>query len=552
MILSLLFITIAKLPIRSPWKDTLRMTDLNYLPIVPIFRLTKIADQQFFIDSLTEESYNGDNRTITIIKLLNRKENVNLNIQLLQTLCDTEHNPKACLAYGRIFEFGSYNQTENHTIAIQYYQKAVKYNDTDALGLLSFYHRYYKQDLALSILEADVSSPLVENIIPKSIQQFEGHYRPKSCPTSTRSLLGIGAALSSMSDFVFDVPDVNASEYERMKNSTDPKDLYTLGLIHLTEPYPSSEDILISYKYLQSAYSKGYVMAGTPLAFTAFLQGNLTLSDALFSKQVKIHDVRAIYLFAIRLLSNNDIDDIRDGRNFMQEAKHLGFMPAIYQDAVYSYLGLYGYQRDARTAHKGFIKAATFNFLPASYQAANQLIGGDGAVVNCEVGYNMLMKMIDYGPWTTFLERYVSRGSEIAFLKMMDMGLTPNKVIKTNKIEKTKKIDRGDEYLKNIRLARNGDAAALIWLALESPLDETEEYLQKIASKEPAISILETPLRMTIFFKHFMGYMRGEYEQNTFFTKCFQTILNFVLILTLFMTLCILVFARLKYTLESK
>ena len=554
MIFIFTFLSFLKPSSYSIWKDTYHMDDPNYLPIVPIFQFfqTQLIPDLFGFADVFSSPNSTDLGVIQILKNLNHRINTTSNLNLLRSLCDQQSNSHACLAYARIYEFGSYGTEESSATAIKYYEKAAELNCSIAYSMLSFYHRYFDINIPLSIMEADASGLTLESIIPIALQHYKGKYRPKSCYSSTRRLKPVGSIIATMNDYVFPMPLLSDSEYHRIQDSEDPKDLYTRGLIYLTDPFPSIEEVRNASVLLQKSYEQGYDKAGPAYAFTLLLLENTTKGENILIKHSRLSDPVALYLWGIQLISSGQILDIQNGKYLLQQSKDSGFLPAIHYDGFLYYYGLNGHPRNSKKAYQIFTQSASLGHIPSINIAATMLIGGDGPVVNCDLAMENLMKLLDFGPWTKYLERYVSRGSETAFLKMIDMGITPNKLLKTNKTTTKTYMEKSEEYLQNVRMARNGDSASLIYLALQSPFKDAIDYINKLKQKERSLSALVFPLKLTIFLKYLMPYLRGDLEDDSFFASFFNTLLHILLILLTFISLVCLVFARINYTLSSK
>ena len=118
------------------WKESLQMDNTSYLPVVPIFSVAKNNSvPMYFYDVLTT---NKENDVVNnyIIDLNNKTDPVS-TMSMIKKECKSFHNSRACLLYGRIFEFGSYNYPENITRAMKYYQYAYDLSHTVSAAVLS-------------------------------------------------------------------------------------------------------------------------------------------------------------------------------------------------------------------------------------------------------------------------------------------------------------------------------------------------------------------------------------------------------------------------------
>lgn len=534
----------------SPWKRAMLMNDTNYLPIVPIFQLMSSKNKTitFLADSLTfgttAEKISGK------IEELNKRKNVQQNLDKIRDMCDLEENGKACVCYGRILEFGSYNVTENITEAYKYYTKAQNLNETSALPMLSFYHRYYQKDIESSIIEASASTSFVESSIPASIQHYEGKYRPKSCPAAARKLKDLSEAVAMMNDEVFHTQqEMNETEYKRLKKSSDPKDQYKLAVYQLSQPYMDNKTLTSSIKLLNKSYENGYSQAGAPLARLQFFK-NPKESLLLLRKFSDIGDPIANYAFSeIAPALGNEF--ARLGLECLKSAVNVNSLPAIHKFGEITYYGL-GVTRSAKDAYKIFSKGAVLGYKRSIYKMATMLLGGDGATVDCPRAVENLRKITDLGPWSSFFDRYVARGSEVAYLKMIDLGLTPCKFIPTNRTKGYMHADKDTEYLTYIRNARQGDDESIVWLALKSPLNEAEEYLLKLRQLKTTSRILELPIRAYLTIKNFRPWLKGELnpEDAEFISSKFGFFKLLFVFTTFFVTFMLLVIARVRVILE--
>ena len=139
------------------------------------------------------------------------------------------------------------------------------------------------------------------------------------------------------------------------------------------------------------------------------------------------------------------------------------------------------------------------------------LSGGDYVAADCQRAVKILRNLMEFGPWSAFLEKYVDRGSEVAYLKMTDMGLTLSMVVRTDKSRESKNEE--ENYYKNIHSAMLGDIESLVWLAVKSSPHEAKEYIQKINAMQVS-NIIVIPLKMYIVFNNFVPWLKGQLKEE--------------------------------------
>ncbi|KAH0791697.1 sel1 repeat family protein [Histomonas meleagridis] len=518
----------------APWKTGLRMNDPNYLPVPPIFGLvhssSKINSQIIFGDFLSIIQNNSSFMGYKILNDLNLKTNVSYSFYQLRTACRNKTG-QACLILGRIYEFGAYGTEENHKKAFSYYQKALDYGDKNALIPLSFYHRYYDVDIPVSIVETDSTAESVESLLSSSFQYEKGFLRPLSCPTASQLLVDISSLCTQMKAFPTSTP-LNQSEVDRLINSTDPKDLYKLGLHEMSVFYPSRSEYRSAKSKFKKALQQGHLQSASAIARIQLIRKPQNTSKILsfLRSAIKIKDPEALLLASdlYMTIGRNDPMQLQKAYKYVKDAARTDYPPAIHKLGQITYYGLLGVPRSNTEGYKLFKKAATKGFAPSMFDAAQQLLGGDGVTVDCQAALSMLRRIIDVGPWSLFFDKYVERGSKHAFLKMLDMKLTP---IKWVKIEPQNEAIRNlleisnmeysatenaetDETIEKMRLVREGDAKSLLWLIMKSPLEESLEWIQAVEVMPPKIAILAKPLKWFIIAKNSLRMVKNQTSEK--------------------------------------
>jgi hypothetical protein len=240
---------------------------------------------------------------------------------------------------------------------------------------------------------------------------------------------------------------------------------------------------------------------------------------SLLQGAIELRDPAALYIAADLFLIDSIPQFFNPTRAFndIRTAATLGYAPAIHKLAEITYLGLFGVGRSSSKGFKLFSQAAASGYRPSILRAATLLFNGDGVVANCPQAVSMLKRVVDVGPWTSFLDTYRKAGSRHAFTKMMGMNLTPRGWLDVHtRSEVTAQLlkvvgHEGDSQpasarMRRIRAAQEGDGAALLWLTLRSPLSEALDWLKRVELMPPAISMLATPLRWYLIARAIIGY----------------------------------------------
>ena len=581
----------------APWKEGLNMEDPYYLPVPPIFKIVNTKRFPFPIigDLLTIRTPKKFKPSIYLHNL-NMKINPNQTLNDLHKFCDIENISHACLILGRIYEFGAYNQTEDQARAYQYYLKVRSLNDSSSNPMLSFYHRYYDYNIPISVIEADysVSDSIVETILSTAYQFEKGLTRPMSCPTASNFLLPL-ADISSKMTYFHSSFEYNETEVAKMTNSSDPMDLYNLALHRLSVPYPSDNEIRIAKKLLKNSLSKGNQKAASSLARLAFLnlsgKTNLTQISNLLRKGYELNDPEAITIFTDSLFnSKNDPSTAFHAMQSLRKAADTGYTPAIHTLGFITYFGFFGVPRSNTKGFELFSKAAAKGYPPSIFNAAKQLIGGDGVVEDCSAAISMLRRIVDVGPWAKYLEKYVNKGSKHAFIKMLDMNLTPSgwinltnttftnlndntigQGIAKQKIDGSQTIENNadilnylrkmsnsfismenasitDDRIKRIRKAREGDGSSILWLSLKSPLQESLQWIDRMRLLPSPSYHLAPFVKLIVTFRALASYIKGDLKQDdiNLFKKMILPFTSKLYITAITIVLMILISARIN------
>lgn len=546
----------------APWKEGLNMDDPNYLPIPPIFTVVipNKFPQPIIGDLLTIRSTKKFKPAV-LLHQLNMRINPNRTLSDLHKYCDVENISHACLILGRIYEFGAYNQTEDQIKAYQYYLKVRALNDSTSSGMLSFYHRYYDYDIPASIIEADYSLnyKIVETTLSTAHQYEKGLTRPLSCSAASRLLLPLADVTSKMTYFP-QTTELNETEIAMMSNSSDPMDLYRLAMHELSVPYPSENEIKIAKKRLKASLEKGNPKAAAPIARLSLsgLSGKVNISRILniLNKGIQLNDPAAMTVLA-EMMSAKQNDFKFSGINptsLLNKASDSGYPPAIHILGFFTYFGFSNIPRSNTKGFELFSKAAAKGYPPAMISAADQLIGGDGVVENCPAAISMLKRIVDVGPWAKYLEKYVNRGSKHAFIKMLDMDLTPSSWINLTddvninsnsefglgvakqKIDGSQTVDGNfdvlnhlkmsnsfisqdngpitDSKIKRIRKAREGDSSSILWLSLMSPFAESIQWIDRLRLLPSPSYHLVPFVKTIVLFRASIDFITGKMKQN--------------------------------------
>jgi len=547
MIFALLFFKIWSS--NAPWKTGIKLNDPEYLPVPPLFGLVKVKDNSDAIiaDLLTFAPGEMTNDTLNIVRELNERINSTQNLESLNDLCFINNNSQACLVLARIYEFGAYGKQENHTLSYELYKKASDLNNTHALSVLSYYHRYpTNNDPISSIIESDATMYSIDSILASSIQHSSGNLRPKSCSAAARILLPVAQSLCSLYLFPNTSP-VNQTELERIQNSTQPMDLYTKAMAMIYVPYPSNKEKSFAKDLLKQAFEQGYQNAAAPLATLYLNQAKPNISKAIhfLSKALVLNDPAAMLLASeLFSISDSNLLNPSEAKRLVKGAASQGYAPAIHKLGILTYYGLIGIPRSATKGFELFSQAAAMGYRPSIFQVAQQMIGGDGVVVDCEKAVEMLRRIVDTGPWSDFYDKYVSNHSLHAYTLMNDLGLTPCEYVESSNDTKW----NSTESLKIVRAARDGNITAIIWLIFNSNLRDAEGLFIKLRQLDRTMAIIEKPLRAYIIIRGYFSYMQGKLDQNElpFLMSMASPFLSMILKLFTFILLSILIILRVQ------
>lgn len=546
----------------APWKAGYSMNDPDYLPVPPLFMIVKPdpSHPEIFGDYLSINQDNTGFVSRSVLRDLNKRKDVNKSMETLKHACNNR-TAQACIVLGRIYEFGAYGQKESRARALNYYQRALELGDRAALVPLSFFHRYYSVDIPRSVLEADSTDEYVESLLATSVQHEKGFLRPSTCPGAAEKVLRVAQLAAAMNMFHHSKA-VNETEAARLRNSTDPKDMYTLGMSMANVPYPSKDELKRARELLMKAYNMGNYHAAAPIIRIDVVlqpQQNFTYILDFLDKALKINDPDAM-LLAHELTSVNQVT-VEQSYMYIKDAAQSGYPPAVHRMGELTYWGLLKIPRSNKEGFKIFMKAAATGYRPSMFWAARQLLGGDGADVNCMESLSMLRRIVDLGPWSTFLDKYVKRGSKHAFLKMLDMNLTPIRLMKiqpeTETIEKlvntsllaaSELSTKSSVVIDKLRLAREGDYLSILWLVLNSNLADALQWLQRIESMPPRIAFLSKPLHTYLILKNLKYRSEGKLSQKEIqlLKECSQPYITFFLIVFTTITLLFAVSTRIK------
>lgn len=538
------------------------MNDPDYLPVPPLFFIVKPgpAQPEIFGDYLSINQDNTGFVSRNVLRDLNKKKNVTESMSELKRACNNKTS-QACIILGRIYEFGAYGQKESRGKALNYYQRALDLGDKIALVPLSFYHRYYNLDLPRSIVEMDSTDESIESLLGASVQYEKGFLRPYSCPSAAERILKI-AQLVAMMNMFSSSKRLNQSEIEILKNSSDPKDIYKLAMNIANSPYPSKEELKKARGLFMKAYNMGNYHAAAPIIRIDIVlqpQQNVTYILDFLDKAIKINDPDAL-LLAHELTSMNQLA-AEQSYFYIKDAAQSGYPPAVHRLAELTYWGLLRIPRSNKEGFKIFMKAAATGYKPSMFWAARQLLGGDGASVDCKEALSMFRRIVDLGPWSTFFDKYVKKGSKHAYLKMLDMSLTPIRLLKfqpetetianlinSSFLASTSLSTKSNVIIDKLRLAREGDHLSILWLVLNSNLADALQWLQRVESMPPRIAFLSKPLHAYLILKNYKLRSEGKLSQKEIqlLSECSQPYVTFLLIVFTTTTLLFAVSTRIK------
>jgi TPR repeat protein len=544
----------------EPWKTGLLMKDPYYLPVPGIFALFQIPGRSdpVIADYLSLRGnlippigFNGSQ----VLHDLNSRKDPNRSLRQLVTACDGDGDPQACLILGRIYEFGAYNQTQDHEKALNYYERL---HGTASLSPLSFFHRH-SLGFPLSIVEADSTMEFIESALPAALQHEHGFLRPLSCPATSRILFPIAKAVTEMTLDLISSP-LNASQAAALAGSTDPADLHALAMYELSAPYPAVNVMETAKARLLKALEQGHQESAAPLAALArqMLNINITRVLGLLDGAINLRDPAALHVasgfFLIPQLQ--ELFNPARGLGNLRAAATLGYAPAIHKLGEITYYGFFGIGRSNSKAFKLFNQAAVSGYRPSILRAARLLLDGDGVVVDCPRAVSMLKRVIDGGPWRSFLDTYQEVGSRHAFMKMLDMNLTPcgwldvgpGSQVTDELLKVVGRKSPGPTMMTKIRASQEGDGAALLWLTLRSPLIEALEWLKRVELMPPAISIFAVPLKWILIARAIIGYRGLDQREADIVSELLTPVGTAGLIVTAALCLILLIVLRVSWT----
>lgn len=677
----------------EPWKYALSMNDKYYLPVPPLFSLVRINNgthSSFVLsDVLTAEDFsnetqsNTNNHTVTrpfsgkyYIDRLNKRISPQKDINDLIAYCESENISKACLILGRIFEFGSYNQSENLHQSYKYYNKALSLNDSSANSPLAFFHRHIFPNIPLSIIEDDYNSNFVESILVTSNQYESGFLRPQSCISTSQVLISLSRILVDMyfkdpyNKYVKTRKNISLSSKHKelmvkllnlsdtCKNVTNHSknggySYFQQGISYLTIPYPTSEELDLAVSYFEKAICAGSIEALPYLAQlvlhevnsliynlpneknekldkllnisfihdeqfkqylkTSFYSGYFKLKKLMamdpnnfqdFTSETKdlIHYVQMARILQCLdpLLFNRDPETLilvsslftkfhvyyrpQIIRSIIQTISETGYPPAVHQAAEFTYYGLFRIPRSAKAAYKLYIRAAASNYIPSMLHAAQQLLDGEGVNPNCQASVSLLRAIVDSGPWSTFYDKYVSlKQSKVAFIRMLEMGLTPpiwlnefndisekaGNIRHLNQSEFDRMINqslpfssyitkgiflfnllpsvqRDEKVLQKIREIRNGNYSSLLWLVLHSRIRDSLIWLDRLESLPFDTFYISQFARFIIMIKGIVNYRNLDPYESSLLKMMLDPYMNDFLLIICTIALIFLVSIRLN------
>ena len=545
------------------------MDDPYYLPAPPVFALYQPENYSYpiFVDLLVfTNNPNSHNTYSHIIQDLNTRNNSEQRFEELHNLCDA-HDAQACFILGRIYEFGAYNKTENHEQSLHFYNLSYTFGNIYVPALMSFFHRYYTNEIPLSIAELENCSAMIESNIPTSFQYFYGFLRPKSSITAINKLKVLANAVTKIHLFPT-AQKLSPAQVQQLSNSTEPKDMYNLGLHYLSIPYPSRKELKTAKKLFAKSLKEGVKESSIPMAdiLLHLNKGLIKPLETLLSSFINGNNY-ASYLLSSIYLSSQNSEHYSKGRKLLKDAALSGFPPAIAQVAELHYYGLFGFHRDSGTSYQYHLKAVSKGYLPSLLQASIQLVGGDGVSEDIGESYDLLRRIIYTGPWTCFFDKYVARGSKHAFLKMLDLGLIPKVYLEKEAyseveaelyqtIRQTYDVFnlQNKQGFSHFRKALEGDSISLIWLITHAPILDTDKYLNQLKYHPSFAHYLVLPLRIFIIVKVlyllFFGLLTY-IERDYFITLLLLRILKIEIILALFV-LINLIYLRIDVTISQK
>ena len=509
----------------APWKVSLTRLNTSYLPVPPMFALARLNNGvPVFIDRLVSRLENDtivtDKRCGALLSELNNETNIEENIRELHERCNENADYHACLIVGRIWEFGAYNRTANQTTAMHYFRAAGKLGNSVAqLPMLSFFHRHNTQNVEMSLVEQDLSMVMLESSLAAANQYLKGILRPRSCPRAVKILVKVAEAVQHMKLIETDViPEQLKQESSDLES---PQYWYARALKQMSVPYPSLEELQVAEVMLKHAVNASYPPSygAMSIVMRAMNKSSLKAQQEmmrLLHMGHKVEDTGSSVEYAKLLIQKNIPAIATNGAHILSKLADLGVPQAMTEFAILKYYGLLGVGRSNKIAFTLFERASAAGCQKATIHAAEQLISGDGAPADCERAASMLLRIIETGPWSQFFNAYVDKESPHAFLKMIDLGLTPSIAVSvpakkafTKELLENTRVMNQSGAMRRIRAAQRGDWQSVIWLALTAGLEDAKMWIDRLAIMPSFASVFAGPIRNIVIAKNLVNWARG-------------------------------------------
>lgn len=529
----------------SPWKKSIFMHNSSYLPIPPMFYLEKI-NNSFIIQDLFDYNETLLNMK-NIINELNDGRNISQNLNMIFNSCEKENNTIACIAAGRIYEFGSYNVSQNISLSYDFYRKV------NEKASINFLNRYYNNHT----LNENVETGVIENLRLIENELYQNFHGNDTCENA-HLLLDIAKAVSRM--IKYKIQD----NYD-IQNETSGYSLQKHALNILSKPYLSENEINEAADLLNKSISIGHYESLShyvKLHLEGYIKyNNISSMIKLLDKPIKLKDpVAELLLSEYYSLNDPSCSSPKLSLKLLNDAASHNYPEAIHRLATFKRYGLMGLSSNTHKAFELNQKAAFMGYLPSMYKIAKCYIYGIGVKRNCQKGLQIIQNILDLSPWSIIFNNYVSNDSKHSFLKMIDLHLSPSKIIDVNCNENSFACNIS-KYLSNYRSenkilkisnkANSGDGPSILYMALNTPFEESIYWLFKLKSMPPMFSLFTIPVKYCILLKNFKLFIRKELSPQIFlhYKQLIQPLITSLITLVTF--ICLLFFIYIRVSLSD-
>lgn len=309
----------------------------------------------------------------------------------------------------------------------------------------------------------------------------------------------------------------------KKQNSTDLHDLHTVGLHYLSQPFLTRSEASFSFYYFNKSYSEGNIESAPFVAYLYFyglgVQTDLIQSVNILEEKCDQNDPWRLDIFSEIISTGQVKAEASIIQTILLGAVKTGHIPSIYKYAFSKRYGLYDLERDSNEAFQLFSKSAANGYLKSMVSIAHQFLGGDGVISDPEQSLKYLRRVFQSLPLFKILNKYVERNSTHAFLRVLDLGLIPEKWVKVESKSPTiKKLLYFSKSLSKIReinpeikqKAESGDNISILWMALNSEFLESLNWIKKMKDFNFPSSFISEIIKYYKLGEALFKYYHGE------------------------------------------